>query len=91
MNFSFNQGKSVYAPRCVSGTNIMQFYKITSFDDLERGYFGIREPKEHCEEIKELQNQICLVRHFHMTAADSDSDSAKDFMIASYQNFAGFV
>lgn len=61
VNFSFNQGKSVYAPRCVSGTNIMRFYKITSFDDLERGYFGIREPKEHCEEIKELQNQICLV------------------------------
>ncbi|WP_124099682.1 5-formyltetrahydrofolate cyclo-ligase [Ruminococcus sp. Marseille-P6503] len=61
ISYSFDQGKSVYAPRCVRNTNIMRFYRITGFDDLEAGYFGIREPKKHCEELKESQSQICLV------------------------------
>ena len=61
VNFSFSNSKTVFAPRCISGSNIMRFYKIASFDDLESGYFGIREPKEYCEEIENNCNQICLV------------------------------
>lgn len=42
---AWKDGKKVAVPR-VQGER-MQFYYITSFDeDLEDGYFGIREPKE---------------------------------------------
>ena len=33
----FDKGeKTVLVPRCITGTNIMHFYQINSFDDLEK-------------------------------------------------------
>lgn len=46
--YSLKLGKAVYAPRVVKGTRNMDFCRIYSFDDLEEGYFGIHEPKNHC-------------------------------------------
>lgn len=40
-------GKEVYVPR-VSGKN-MEFYRISSLDDLEKGSYGIWEPKKECQ------------------------------------------
>ncbi len=45
---ALSDGKAVFAPRCISGTNDMVFCRINGFDELEEGYRGIREPKEHC-------------------------------------------
>lgn len=47
--------KIVYTPR-VSGMDI-HFYEIRSMEDLERGYQGIREPKE---DISRLFNKLTV-------------------------------
>lgn len=42
--------KTVAVPKVFG--EIMRYYAITSYDDLEEGYFGIREPKS--EELEEV-------------------------------------
>ena len=44
--------KTVAVPKVFG--KIMKFYKISSYEDLEDGYFGIREPKH-----EELQEIVC--------------------------------
>ena len=39
----------------------MKFYQITSYDDLEAGYFGILEPKEECKEVNVSENSIVIM------------------------------
>lgn len=48
-------------PRCEKGTNVMHFYQIDSFDDLESGHFGILEPKAYCKRIDEFVDPMCVV------------------------------
>ena len=43
-------GKNIALPR-VDG-NTMEFYQITSFDDLKEGTFHILEPKEGCPKVE---------------------------------------
>ncbi|PEC51210.1 5-formyltetrahydrofolate cyclo-ligase [Bacillus sp. AFS077874] len=58
----WKMNKSVVVPKCNHETRKMHFYKINSFDDLKKGYFGIQEPiEEKCEEIsKELIDLIIV-------------------------------
>ena len=42
-------GKNVYCPRVIE--NDMEFIKINSIDDLEKGYMGIPEPKAMLKEV----------------------------------------
>ena len=54
--------KKVLVPKCVKGTNIMHFYRIGSFDDLEKGYFGIEEPKDNIKAENSFgENSCCIV------------------------------
>lgn len=53
--------KRLLCPRCEKGTNIMHFYLVSSFDDLEKGSFGILEPKESCVRVDDLVEPICVV------------------------------
>ena len=46
---AWRQNKTVAVPR-VHGEN-MDFYQIRSWEDLEPGAFGIREPKEGCPPV----------------------------------------
>ena len=39
-------GKTTAVPRVEGKT--MEFYQITSYEDLEPGHFGVWEPKVHC-------------------------------------------
>jgi 5-formyltetrahydrofolate cyclo-ligase len=43
---AIKRGKRVYYPKSDGLTNTMEFYRVTSLDQLENGYKGIREPKE---------------------------------------------
>ncbi len=55
-------GKRVFVPRCVSGTRLMDFYRINSMDDLEKGTFGVLEPKpEKCEKSNDFRGVLCIV------------------------------
>lgn len=58
----FDAGKTVAVPRCIDGSN-MEFCVIHTFDDLEKGMYGIDEPKEYCEVIKaeNAENSVLIV------------------------------
>ncbi len=54
--------KKVFCPRCVNGTNIMEFYSVNSFDDLEQGSYGILEPMTDRALIESFSdNSLCIV------------------------------
>ncbi len=59
----FAEQKRVYAPRCYPNSNLMNFYEIKSFDSLEKGSFGILEPKQNClpADYSDLKKSVCLV------------------------------
>ena len=61
INKCFQDGKRVFAPRCVPDSNDMNFYEIKSFDDLEQGAFGIYEPKQKCIRIESFEKACCIV------------------------------
>ncbi len=55
-------GKRVAVPRCAERTNEISFYFINSYDDLEKGKYGILEPKtEVCERAEDFSRGLCLV------------------------------
>lgn len=61
IEYSFKKNKRVLAPRCIPNTNLMEFYEISSFDDLESGAFGIMEPKDKCKRIKTFSSDSCCI------------------------------
>lgn len=58
------EGKIVAAPVCKTETKQMGFYIINSVDDLEKGAFGLLEPKFYCKEILDTKNSVCIVPGF---------------------------
>lgn len=59
---ALESGKTVFCPRCVNGTNIMHFYRINSLNDLEKGSFGILEPRESCFRVTDFpETALCIV------------------------------
>ncbi len=55
-------GKKVAVPKCISQTREMDFYYITSMDDLENGAFGVLEPIEsRCEKATDFSKGLCIV------------------------------
>lgn len=65
----WNLHKEVVVPKCNHKTREMQFYKITSFSQLEKGYFGILEPKEFiCEKIHKDEIDLIVVPGVAFTA-----------------------
>lgn len=49
---AWRQGKLVAVPRCIPGTNRMEWYEIHDFENLETSSFGVEEP---------VANPACLV------------------------------
>jgi 5-formyltetrahydrofolate cyclo-ligase len=43
---AIRRGKRVYYPKSDGLTNTMEFYRVSSLNQLESGYKGIREPRE---------------------------------------------
>lgn len=58
---AFSSGKRVAVPRCNEDTTIT-FYYISSYDDLEKGYYGLLEPDtERCVRAEEKDADMVLV------------------------------
>lgn len=54
--------KRVAVPRCVDNSREMEFYYITSLDELEPRTFGVLEPiKEKCELLTDYSKGLCIV------------------------------
>ena len=65
METSWEDGKKVAAPKCKPETRAMDFYVINSFDDLEKGTFGLSEPiPSKCEKITDFSKGVCIVPGF---------------------------
>lgn len=59
---AFNDGKQVAVPKCTDKNGKMEFYFISSVNQLEKGSFGIMEPNtDICEQVKELNDGLCVV------------------------------
>ena len=56
---AWSQGKKVAVPK-VHG-DIMKFYLISSYEELEAGCFGIMEPKENCQEVKRISDKSLVI------------------------------
>lgn len=62
INDAFNSGKRVAVPRCGEKPGQMDFYYITSTDDLEKGAFSLLEPvPERCEKATDYSSGFCVV------------------------------
>ena len=58
IEYSLAQGKKVAVPKC-EGEDII-FYYINNLEDLEKGNFGILEPKTN-ELVNDFTNSICII------------------------------
>lgn len=59
---ALSDGKTVCVPKCIEAERKMEFYRIDSADCLEKGCYGILEPKpELCEKIEDLSGGLCVV------------------------------
>lgn len=55
-------GKAVAVPRCVPNSRKMEFYSITSLNELEKGSFSVDEPKPDKKRlVTDYENSICIV------------------------------
>ena len=65
INELFKRGKTVAVPKCENDKGDMSFYVIHSVDELENGYFGVKEPvPENCEMLTDFENSVCIVPAF---------------------------
>ena len=59
---ALSDGKTVAVPRCIKNTRFMEFIPIKSYNDLEKGTFGVLEPKKcFTEGIKGDENTVSLI------------------------------
>lgn len=62
---AIQDNKIVAVPKCITDENIMEFYRIKSFEDLDVGVFGVLEPiVERCELITDFSRGLCIVPGF---------------------------
>lgn len=62
ISMALKDGKSVAVPRCITGTRNMAFYYINSLEDLEKGAFGVYEPRiETCTSVMNMTQGLCIV------------------------------
>lgn len=58
---AFEDGKRVAVPKCDTETTTIAFYEISSYDDLESGFYGLLEPKPECKWVEDFSDCICMV------------------------------
>ncbi|WP_226583041.1 5-formyltetrahydrofolate cyclo-ligase [Halobacillus litoralis] len=58
----WSAGKTIAVPKCLPKNKEMQFYQLDHFEQLERVYFGLREPKpETSQPVEKNQLDLLLV------------------------------
>ena len=61
---ALKNGKKVFVPKCTEQKGVMLFYRISSFDDLKVGSYGIFEPVNVCPDNEWRQTtkmSVCVV------------------------------
>lgn len=81
--------KRVLCPKCISGTNLMEFYGIDGFDNLEKGAYGISEPKDSCERVLSFERAVCLVPALSYDSRGFRLGFGKGYYDRFLENFSG--
>ena len=55
---ALNEGKRVALPICVGDNMIFRY--VCGFGDLEKGSFGVNEPKSQCEQAYADKSTVCI-------------------------------
>ena len=60
---ALKSGKLLAFPKCVTGTSNMDFYEVSSMDELEKGSFSIMEPRADCKLWlpPEKKSVLCII------------------------------
>lgn len=59
---AWKEGKRVVVPKCLPDTRAMTFHEITSFNQLEVVYYGLREPIiEKTKQVEKEEIELILV------------------------------
>lgn len=59
---ALKNGKKTALPYCVDQDGYMEYYYITSFEDVKAGSFGIREPDiQKCAKVLDFDGSVCIV------------------------------
>lgn len=58
---AWSRGKVVAYPRCLDTVGRMAFFTVDSFEQLEKGSFGISEPKMDCLPLQPTSDALCIV------------------------------
>ena len=61
LQHALQAGKTVAVPRCIPGTNEMEFHKITALSMLSPGAYGIFEPPQGAPLCTALSDALCVV------------------------------
>lgn len=86
---ALKDGKKVAVPRCIDGTPLMDFYYIKGIDELERGSYGLLEPRQ-IEENKYTQHEgFCLVPGLAFDRFGSRLGYGKGYYDRFLQKFKG--
>lgn len=82
--------KNVVVPKCNHKTKEMQFFNITSFEQLETGYFGIQEPIESlCKKINKDEIDLIVVPGVAFTARGDRLGYGGGYYDRYLSNYAG--
>ena len=55
------ENKKVFFPLCLDKCGNMKFFRVDSTDDLNIGMYNIPEPKSHCDEHIQKDNDLVIV------------------------------
>lgn len=84
--------KKVAVPRCLPETCDMEFYYITSMDDLEKGCFGVLEPvPERCRLVPPGKTGLCIVPGLSFDAQGYRLGYGKGYYDRFLAEFNGFT
>lgn len=82
--------KRVAVPRCLPETCRMEFYEITSMEDLERGTFGVLEPvPARTRLVTEFGSGLCIVPGLSFDAQGYRLGYGKGFYDRFLSGFGG--
>ncbi len=88
---AMEDGKAVVVPRCVPGTFDMEFYRITSMEQLEKGSFGVLEPvPDRCEKWTDFSEGFCIVPGLCFDSHGYRLGYGKGYYDRFLSNFGGY-
>ena len=89
IKFSLENGKKVAVPKCSNTDGEMDFYYISSLDELKAGKYNILEPSDTCKKYKSSKNSICIVPSLAVDKENYRLGYGKGYYDRFLSNFSG--